>query len=129
MKTEYRIQWTMIILQTIFSLRRIPFRHKNTLRTITFKVNIHHTSTMHVFIESYLTLEISYSAFVKCLPIKIRSQSIHTTKPNMQSVQIKKFEFFYKSLTNPCIDCYYSDYKKCTDVRNTVQFLYSFDKE
>ena len=128
MKTEYRIQWTMIILQTIFSLR-IPFRHKNTLQTITFKVNIFRTSTMHIFIQPFLTLETFYSAFVKCLSIKIHSQSIHTTKPNMRSVQIKKFSFFYKSLTNPCIDCYYSNYKKCTGVRNIVQFLYSFDKE
>ncbi len=87
-------QWTMVILQTIFTKQRLSFRKKNTLNAC---------------------------------QLKLTANQFHTINPNMRNVQIKKFSFFYRSFATPYIDCSYSDYKKCTAVRNNVQFLYSFD--
>ncbi len=61
---------------------------------------------------------------------KYDAQSTNLTqqKTNSESVQNKFFLFFYKSFTNPDSDCSESTKKNCTDVRNNVQFLYSFEK-
>ena len=61
---------------------------------------------------------------------KYDAQSTNLTqqKTNSESVQIKNILFFYKSFTNPDSNCSESTKKNCTDVRNNVQFLYSFEK-
>ncbi len=61
---------------------------------------------------------------------KYDAQSTNLTqqKTNSESVQNKNFLFFYKSFTNPYSNCSESTKKNCTDVRNNVQFLYSFEK-
>ena len=128
MKSKHHTQWTKMIIPTIFSLQRMSFRHKNTISTNRLKGFIFSTYTMYILIEPFFTLETLSRAFLKCLSFKIHSHQFYTTKPNMRNVQNSIFYFFHKSLTNPYIYWHYSDWKNCTVVRNTVQFLYSFDE-
>ncbi len=125
MKTKHhRI---MIILQAIFSSNRntLPKSENSHI----FNMNVIHINVIPLCIASLLTFNNILSCIRKMLD-KCHAQSTDfiRQKTNSENVQINFFLLFYKFYSNPYEDCSESTYQNCTDVRNNVQFLYSFDK-
>ncbi len=77
----------------------MSFRHKKTLRTTTFKMNVLRTYSMQIFIEPSITLEAFNSAFVRCWTSIILRQPISHDKNNIQKTyNFKNFRIFINPL-------------------------------
>ena len=126
MKTKY--QWIMIILQAIFSLNRNTLRKREN--SYIFNMNLIRINAIPLCIAPLLTIRYILLCIRKMLD-KCNPQATDFTrqKTKSESVQNNFFLLFYQSYANPYGYCSESTKKNCTDVRNNVQFLYSFDKE
>ncbi len=120
-------QRIMIILQAIVSLHSNTF-HKNE-NSYMFNMKVIRINVKPLCIVPLLTFRNNLICISK-IRDKCHSQSSDFTrqKTKSENVQNNFFLFFCKSYANPYGNCSESTKKNCTDVRNNVQFLYSFDK-